>query len=92
MDFSPAAMQLMLALLAGVVSMAFFTPTLRFVRSYWLEHNVPGWAAEQIPSNAARRLLFNLHLLLPLAAALLWVRVLSLPGAQPASCELPAPG
>ena len=73
MELPAVAMQLLMALLAAVISMTFFAPTLRFVRSYWLQHNVPDWAAEQIPGSAGGRLLFNLHLLLPLASTLLWV-------------------
>ncbi|GAB4821266.1 hypothetical protein N2152v2_008312 [Parachlorella kessleri] len=76
-ELPAVALQLLMALLAAVISMTFFAPTLRFVRSYWLQHNVPDWASEQIPSSAGGRLLLNLHLLLLLAATLLWVRPLS---------------
>lgn len=66
-------LQLMLAAVAAVITAVLFSPTLRFVRSYWLHTNPPYWSTDYIGGSKLGKVAMHLHLLLPLVAALLWV-------------------
>lgn len=71
--FPAGALALGLAGAAAAVSMTLFTPTLRFVRCYWLEMNTPEWARDYVGGGPLVKAALQLHLLLPMAATLLWV-------------------
>ncbi len=73
-ELPPVVLQMLLSAVAALISMVLFTPTMRFVRSYWLHSNTPEWAADYIGCGGTLATLrMHLHLLLPMALPLLWV-------------------
>eukprot|EP00887_Chlorella_sp_A99_P005917 scaffold29.g5917.t1 len=70
------ALQVTLSLAAAAIATLLFAPCLRFARATWLQLHPPDWSADCIPSGALAKALVTLQLVLPLAAALMWVRPL----------------
>jgi hypothetical protein len=74
----PAAVRAALAAAGAALAALLFAPALRFTRAYWLHQQPPEWAGDVFraaPRRASGARL-TLHLLLPLAAALTWVKPL----------------
>ena len=68
-----AALHLLLALVAAALSALLCAPSLRFVRSYWLQQSPPEWAADHVVARPLPTALLHLHLVMPLVCSLLWV-------------------
>lgn len=70
---SPAAwvLRLMLAAISGCLGALLFSPSLRFVRGFWLHQNIPEWAADQLETSVLHSITLHAQMFLfPLNTAL----------------------
>jgi len=63
---SPAAwvLRLLIAAISGCLGALLFSPSLRFVRGFWLHQNIPEWAADQLGTSVFYSIMLHAQMFL----------------------------